>query len=153
MLFLHSSTTCTGKRVTDIECPGQFPARGWHRLQQRIVQKSIVFACNKARKLLQTSSPVWDIYILNLVLCFSMRPFHCHSWPLLNWIPRSILRSLSVILGLFIHVSSLVLRIVQRYSETYPISCIPTLTSSTPGSGLPSDPTIGFSVSRLSLNT
>jgi hypothetical protein len=23
-------------------------------------------------------------YILNLVRCFSMRPFHCHSCPLLN---------------------------------------------------------------------
>ena len=37
--------------------------------------------------------------------------------------------------------------------KTYPISCIPTLTSSTPLIGFPSFPTTGFSLSLLSRKT
>jgi hypothetical protein len=43
--------------------------------------------------------------MLKRVLFFSMRPFHCQSWPLLNWMPRSMRRSLSVMRGLFCLVS------------------------------------------------
>lgn len=44
--------------------------------------------------------------MLNRVLSFSAWAFHCHSWPLLNWMPLSIRLNLSVHLG--------------------PISCMPT---------------------------
>lgn len=36
-------------------------------------------------------------YILNLVLCFSILDFHCHSCPLLNCMPLSILLSFKVL--------------------------------------------------------